>query len=265
MVRMDSRQWGRLACAVARKEEGMLPEPSVPAWSGIDVEVFDRLVPPDHYVRRALQSIQFEAFRPMLARNYSPDQGRPAEDPVRMLKLEFLQYHDNLSDRQVVQRAQTDVAYRYFLGLSLEDKLPDPSLLCIFRGRLGVEGHRAIFEEVVAQARQYGLVKDRLRLKDATHVIADVAIPTTLALLAQTRDKLLLAAEPFDPLRVDGQRRRGRQRGGVGSPGRSRPQHGVEVSVRPPSLCGELLAAIAANVKRIVHLLDVPACAPTPS
>jgi hypothetical protein len=35
-----------------------------------------------------------------------------------------------------------------------------------------------------------------------------VAIPTTLALLAQTRNKLLLAAEPFDPLRVDGERTR---------------------------------------------------------
>jgi hypothetical protein len=39
-------------------------------------------------------------------------------------------------------------------------------------------------------------------------VIANVAIPTTLALLAQVRDKLLLAAEPFAPLRVEGERAR---------------------------------------------------------
>jgi transposase len=207
---MDGRQREaeRLACRVVREGAIMLPEPSAPTWSKIDLEVFEHLVPPDHYLRRAPESIQFEGFRPILAGYYSPDQGRPAEDPVRMLKLEFLQYHDNLSDRQVVQRAETDVAYRYFLGLALEDELPDPSLLCIFRGRLGVEGHRAIFDKVVAQAREHGLVKDRLRLKDATHVIADVAIPTTLALLAQTRDKLLLAAEPFDPLRVEGERAR---------------------------------------------------------
>jgi transposase len=186
----------------------MLPEPSIPKWSETDRLVFERLVAPDHYVRRALESMAFEGFRPILAGYYSPDQGRPSEDPVRMLKLEFLQYHDNLSDRQVVERARTDIAYRYFLGLTLEDELPHYSLLCIFRGRLGVAGHRAIFDEVLAQARRHELVRDRLRIKDATHVIADVAIPTTLALLAQTRDKLLLAAEAFDPLRVEGERAR---------------------------------------------------------
>jgi transposase len=186
----------------------VLPEPSAPAWSEIDLEVFDQLIPHDHYVLRAQEAINFQRFLPLLARHYSPDQGRPAVDPIRMLKLEFLQYHDCLSDRQVIDRARTDVAYRYFLGMSLQDPLPDPSLLSLFRGRLGVEGHQDIFQEIVAQGREHGLVKDRLRLKDATHVIADVAIPTTLALLAQTRDKLLTAAEPFDPLRVAGERAR---------------------------------------------------------
>ena len=55
-------------------------------------------------------------------------------------------------------------------------------------------------------ARQYGLVRERLRLKDASHVIANVAIPSALALVAQTRDKLLAAVEPFDPIRVEGER-----------------------------------------------------------
>ena len=55
-------------------------------------------------------------------------------------------------------------------------------------------------------ARAHGLVKDRLRIKDATHVIADIAVPSTLALVAQIRDKLLAAAEPFAPLLVAGER-----------------------------------------------------------
>lgn len=186
----------------------MLKEPSAPRWSKTDLEVFRYLVPPDHFVRRSLEAIDFEHFRPILTPFYSQGLGRPAEDPVRMLKLEFLQFHHVLSDRQVIERARTDVAYRFFLGLSLEDELPDPSSLSIFRGRLGVEGHKEIFGDVIAQAREQGLVKDRLRLKDATHVIADVAVPTTLALLAQTRDKLMAAAEPFDPVRVTGERAR---------------------------------------------------------
>jgi transposase len=186
----------------------MLKEPSAPVWSETDLEIFRHLVPPGHFVRRALEAVDFERFHPLLAPFYREDLGRPAGDPVRMLKIEFLQYHHILSDRQVIERAQTDAAYRFFLGLSLEDKLPDPSSLSIFRGRLGVEGHKKIFHDLIAQAREHGVVKDRLRLKDATHVIADVAVPTTLALLAQTRDKLLAAAEAFNPVRVAGERAR---------------------------------------------------------
>jgi transposase len=186
----------------------MLREPTSPEWSPADLEAFDRLIPAGHYLRRALAAIDFEQLRSKVVCGYSPNLGRPAEDPILMLKLEFLQYHDRLSDRQVIERAQTDMAYRYFLGVPMKKALPDPSSLCIFRGRLGEEGHRAVFHAIVAQAREHGLVKDRLRLKDATHVLGDVAIPTTLALVAQIRDKLLSAAEAFDALRVAGERAR---------------------------------------------------------
>jgi IS5 family transposase len=125
-----------------------------------------------------------------------------------LLKLEFLQYHDRLSDRQVIEQAKVNVAYREFLELGLKSDLPDPSLLSRFRARLGAEGHRRIFDDLVAQARERGLVKDRLRLKDATHVIANVAIPTTIRLVATMRDRLLDAATAYDPERAEGERLR---------------------------------------------------------
>ena len=46
------------------------------------------------------------------------------------------------------------------------------------------------------------MVKDRLRLKDATHVIANVAIPTTIVLVAQVRERLLAALKPLVPDQV---------------------------------------------------------------
>lgn len=181
--------------------------PLVPA-SELDRRIFETLVPEDHLVRRAEAAVNFEAFRPLLAKGYSPDHGRPAEDVVRMLKLEFLQFYYNLSDRQVIDRARTDVAFRWFLRLNLDEELPDPSLLTYFRGRLGVEGHQAVFDQVLQQAREHHLVRDRLRLKDATEVVASVAIPATLRLVAQIRERLLSAARPFDALRVEGERAR---------------------------------------------------------
>jgi transposase len=174
--------------------------------SEFDLQVFETFVPRDHHLRKALAVIPWDDFHEILAPYYSPDQGRPSGPPVLMLKLEYLRYHYGLSDRQVIERAKPDLAFRYFLQVDANYLLPDPSLLCLFRGRLGQDGFRKVFRQVVSFAREHGLVKDRLRLKDASHVIADIAIPTTLALVAQARDKLLAAAEPFEPVRVEGER-----------------------------------------------------------
>jgi transposase len=171
-----------------------------------DRQLFSALVPRDHELRGALELMPWNEFEKTLAIYYCPEEGRPAMPPVLMLKLEFLRYQFGLSDRQVMKRAETDIAFRYFLQIGCHEPLPDPSLLSRFRGRLGETGFRQVFNRVVAVAREHGLVKDRLRLKDATHVIANIAVPNALGLVAQARNKLLAAAEPFDELRVAGER-----------------------------------------------------------
>ena len=182
------------------------PQPHYTPPTEEDRRVFEALVPADHYLRRAAQAIDFERFRPLMASCYSAQWGRPALEPVLLLKLTFLQYHDRLSDSRVIDQARVNVAYREFLGLGMNSGLPDPSLLSYFRSRLGAETFRRIFDALVAQAREQGLVKDRLRLKDATHVIADVAIPSTIRLVAAMRQRLLEAVAAFDSSYSEGQR-----------------------------------------------------------
>lgn len=177
-----------------------------PRVSEFDRQIYRLVVPPDHFLRKVSRVVPWDTFHALLAPYYKANLGRPAESPVLMLKLEYLRYHHNWSDREVIARATTDLACREFLGLPLRWSLPDPSSLCIFRGRLGPKGYRQIFDAVVRAAREQGVVKDRLRIKDATHVIANIAVPTALALVAQTRDRLLALAEPFAPLLVAGER-----------------------------------------------------------
>jgi transposase len=167
--------------------------------SEVDQIVCAQLVPPDHYLRQVKRLIDFELFRDLGKDCYSPAMGRTAEDPVRVLKLTFLQFHYHLSDREVMAAAQVNVAFRYCLDLSLTSRLPVPSVLSQFRMRLGVARYQALFDQVVTQARAYGLIRDRLRLKDATHVLANIAVPSTLRLVAQTRQRLLDAARPYAP------------------------------------------------------------------
>jgi transposase len=170
--------------------------------SAVDLLIFERLVPADHYLRRVKDTLDFEPLRPLLNSRYKPNQGRPAEDPVRMFKFAFLQFHYKLSDREVIAQAQVNVAMRFFLDLALDSPLPDPSSLSVFRARLGDELFEQLFNEIVAIARRHKLVKDRLRLKDATHIIASITVPTTTQLVAEMRARLLESARPFAAERV---------------------------------------------------------------
>jgi transposase len=165
-------------------------------------QLFTLLVPQDHFLRRLVQIIDFESFRPGLASAYCHNDGRPPLDPVFMLKLEVLALHYRLSDRELMKQTQVNVAYRLFLGLSSQSPLPHPTSMTYFRDRVGVTRMQEIFHVVLGRARELGLVRDRLRLKDATHVIAAIAVPSTIRLVAETRTQLLAAAQPFAAERV---------------------------------------------------------------
>jgi len=180
----------------------MLKPISYVAATELDEMIFSATVPQDHYLCKVKAAIDFEGMRQRLVEVYCPDQGRPAIEPLLLLKLEFLEYHYRLSDRRVIDQAHYNMAFRWFLDLSLNSALPHHTLLTYFRQRLGAEKHQALFDHVVGQARERGLVKDRLRLKDASHVIANIAIPSTIRLVAQTRDRLLASLRPWVAERV---------------------------------------------------------------
>jgi transposase len=167
-----------------------------------DHQVFETFVPANHYLRQLKAAIDFTPIRGLVADCYSPDQGRGAIDPIFLIKLSLLQFQYDLSDDGVLRQAQVDTAFRYFLDWPAHRALPEPSLLSQFRKRLSADRFTKIFNEILRQARANGLVKDRLRLKDATHLIANIAVPSTIRLVAQTREQLLSAAEAFAPEQV---------------------------------------------------------------
>jgi len=169
---------------------------------------FEELVPPEHFLRLLLQAVDFESFRPLLLSGYSQEQGRPPLDPLVVFKLEVLARQYKYSDREVIMAVRFNIAYRLFLGLSLKSPLPHHTTMTYFRQRLGEERLQGIFDTLVTRARQLGLVKDRLRLKDATHVIANIAVPSTIRLVAQARDQLLDALRPFAPERTTEEQQR---------------------------------------------------------
>ena len=84
----------------------------------------DALVPKNHLVRKIDKSLSFDFIYLIVESTYSTI-GRPSVDPVVLVKLVFIQYLFGIrSMRQTIKEVETNLAYRWFLGLSLIDKVP---------------------------------------------------------------------------------------------------------------------------------------------
>src|SRR5467141_2547856 len=72
----------------------MLPAPSdyLPP-NDLDLEIFAATVPENHYLRKVKAVIDFERRREDLLACYCKILGRPAKEPILLLKLGFLQTH----------------------------------------------------------------------------------------------------------------------------------------------------------------------------
>lgn len=150
-------------------------------------------VPPNHLLRRLRDEVSFAFVHELLAPLYHEDNGRPAYNPEVLVRLIFLQLQYRLSDRGVIERAQTDHAFRFFLGLDWSDELPHPTSLTKFRARLGEAGFKQLFQGVLKQALEGKLVSKRRLLIDSYHVQADIAVPGFRALLSRLMGRALTA------------------------------------------------------------------------
>ena len=83
----------------------------------------DDAVPQDHQVRSIAAVLDLSWVHGALAPHYS-NLGRPSIDPELMLRMLILGYVFAIrSERQLVREVQVNLAYRWFCGLGIEDKV----------------------------------------------------------------------------------------------------------------------------------------------
>ena len=153
----------------------MLKEPG-PKQHQLEMVTLEELVPADHLLRSIDRHIDFGFIRDVTAPLYCDNNGRPAIDPVLLFKMLFIGYLFGIrSERQLAREVQVNVAYRWFLGLSLTDKVPDASTFSQNRRRrfegTGIE--QVIFDEIVEQALRHGLIGGEALYTDSTHLKAN--------------------------------------------------------------------------------------------
>jgi transposase len=171
-------------------------KPRSPQASFYGNYLYDRIVPADPLLRKINQVVDFSFIQELVQDKYTPDFGRPAEDPEFMLRLCLLQYLYGNSDREVVANARLNLAYKYFLGLAVDEEAPDDSTISYFRAiRLAEVKFRQIFERLVQQCQEKGLVTGKRQIIDSTHIIADIAMNSLTGLIKLCRQNVLKSIE----------------------------------------------------------------------
>ena len=113
--------------------------------------------------------VDWSGFERSLAGLREEGSGRPGYRPLLLFKALLLQAWYGLSDAELEFRLGDSLAFGRFVGLSLEDEVPDHTTLCRFRNRLvGARLLEKLFDELDRQLEGAGVVLKQGTMLDAT-------------------------------------------------------------------------------------------------
>jgi transposase len=152
----------------------------------------DRRVRSDHPLRKIRSVVDFSFVRQEVAGSYGYN-GHISEDPTVIVKMMFLLFLDDISsERELMRIIRERLDYLWFLGMGLDDEVPDHSVLSKARKRWGAEVFEKLFIMVVAQCVAAGLVEGKKIHMDGSLVAANASKKSVVkgdeALIAQIRE-----------------------------------------------------------------------------
>ena len=153
----------------------MITEQTERVRKQIQMVSIDDLVPQDHLLRIIDKAIDWSFIYDLVRDKYSPDNGRPSIDPVVLIKIPFIQYLYGIkSMRQTIKEIDVNIAYRWFLGLELGEKVPHFTTFGKnYKRRFeGTDLFEQIFQHILEECYKFKLVDPTEVFVDATHVKA---------------------------------------------------------------------------------------------
>ena len=137
----------------------------------IILNTIEELVPQNHDIRMLESCIDWNFIYPLVENLYS-DVGRPSIDPVVLFKMIFINIIFGIgSMRKTCREIQVNLAYRWFLGISMDEKVPNYSTWSqnYIRRYGDSEVFEKIFDQILKQAISYGFVDMETVYGDSTH------------------------------------------------------------------------------------------------
>lgn len=154
--------------------------------------IYDLIVPKDNLLRKINDIIDFSFVYQELVSKYCSNNGRMAQSPIRMFKYLLLKTIYTLSDVDVVERSLYDMSFKYFLEMSPEEEVIDPSSLTKFR-KLRLKNTdllNLLINKTVSVAIEKGIIRSKSIIVDATHTLSRTNPFSAVAVLRE-RSKLL--------------------------------------------------------------------------
>jgi transposase len=138
----------------------------------------DKYVPNDHLLREIDDHVDFDFIRDRVKHLYS-NTGKPAIDPVVLVKMLFVGYLYNIkSERQLEKEFQVNLAYKWFIKYDIDESIPDHSVISQTRRRKFSQStlFQDVFDQIVLQCMQLNLLDGETILTDSTHIKANASM-----------------------------------------------------------------------------------------
>lgn len=159
----------------------------------VDSEIlYKKFISKNSVLVKIHDNIDFSFVNELCEDVYCED-GQNAYLPELVFKVSFIQFFKGgLSDNEVVRQCRTNMEYRYFCDLAIDDELFDDCKLSRFREELGAERFKQIFDRIVEKIKKAGLIKDSdVQYLDSFLFLADVKIVSINSLLSKSIQQAL--------------------------------------------------------------------------
>lgn len=137
----------------------------------IILKTIEQLVPKGHLVRKLDAAIDLKFIEDEVESLYSAF-GKPSIPPMVLFKLLIINYMFGINSmRRTCEECEVNIAYRWYLGLSMEDKIPDYSTWSqnYIRRYRGTDIFKTIFKKILKQAKEYKMLNMKTVYGDGTH------------------------------------------------------------------------------------------------
>ena len=163
---------------------------------GISYIIYGLMIAPQNKLKRIYKAIDWSKIDEMCEEVYKNEKrGAPAYAPQMMYRILVLMFYSGTPfESETLRRLETDVLWRWFVGLGMLSKVPDKGTLSKYRKRIGVERFEKILIGIIEACDKAGLIGHKESFYDMTGVEASATAMTPYqraVILAKAMSKYL--------------------------------------------------------------------------